>query len=323
MLMNLLSDNQQSTNRQPNILIVDDCLSTAELLKEFLYQASYSRVDCVHSITDARKQLLLDNCPAGVWPAVYDIILLDVLLPDGSGLALCESIREQSRFEGSFVIMITGENSLDSLERAFSTGANDYIRKPVHKAELQARVRAAARLWQSEQKLREMAHSDPLTGLPNRALLIDRLENALKLAERNHQHCGLIYVDLDHFKPLNDRFGHRAGDMALKIVSSRLRTCVRSSDTVARVGGDEFVIVLPVVTHIDEAKTVAQKVVDALSAPVLIDDRCHMLGASVGVALSGELCNTSGLLLEQADRAMYASKVAGRSCFTTADTLRS
>lgn len=163
-----------------------------------------------------------------------------------------------------------------------------------------------------QEAMEAMAFNDNLTGLPNRLLLADRLNQALALADRRGHRVAVGYLDLDGFKPINDQHGHRAGDLLLREVARRLRACVRSNDTVARVGGDEFVLLFTSVDQPSELTQALDRVLDALAQPMRIGGALSVhIGASIGVALYPEDASEPGLLLHLADLAMYEAKRAG------------
>ncbi|WP_107852545.1 diguanylate cyclase domain-containing protein [Oceanimonas marisflavi] len=161
-------------------------------------------------------------------------------------------------------------------------------------------------------KLLEQAHHDPLTGLPSRTLLMDRLEHALDHAGRVRAPVAVLYLDLDGFKPVNDTLGHAAGDVLLQAVAQRLLNCVRTEDTVARLGGDEFVIVLEHLERAGEADMVAGRVLHALQQPFAIAGQPAHISASLGVSLYPQDGTDAGNLLQYADAAMYRDKQEGR-----------
>ncbi|MCM2341464.1 diguanylate cyclase [Rhodoferax sp.] len=166
---------------------------------------------------------------------------------------------------------------------------------------------------EAEDEVKRLAFFDPLTNLPNRRLLADRLHQALVNAKRSQGHAALIFLDLDKFKPVNDRHGHAAGDQLLQAVAHRLRTCVRESDTVARVGGDEFVVLLPHITLAQDALQVAEKMHARLRAPFhLPTGQSVLISSSAGVALYPEHGLDEAALSHHADVAMYTAKAAGR-----------
>ena len=168
---------------------------------------------------------------------------------------------------------------------------------------------------ESEERIKRLAHHDSLTGLPNRNLLNDRITHALARVRRHGGRMGVLYIDLDKFKPVNDTLGHEAGDVVLKEVARRLTGCIRGSDTVARVGGDEFVIVIEEIVKQAEAAAVARKVIDVMSKPIEVADTECLLGASVGVAVFPDDGFTMDEVCKAADIAMYRVKRSGRNAF--------
>ncbi len=170
----------------------------------------------------------------------------------------------------------------------------------------------------SEAAIRHQALHDSLTGLPNRMLLIERLDHALNVNRRLGKILALLYIDLDNFKPVNDQYGHNAGDQVLCEVARRLRTQIRDSDTAARIGGDEFVVLIESTEEVDGIHVVADKLLSALSEPITIkvgarETTCRV-GASIGLTLAPREGADVDTLLQQADRALYAAKAAGKGC---------
>lgn len=177
----------------------------------------------------------------------------------------------------------------------------------------QALAEANVQLRANEKLLQQMVHHDPLTGLANRLLLDDRLNHALSKANRQHSLMGVLLIDLDGFKPVNDSRGHAAGDQLLMMVAERLLACVREADTVARLGGDEFVIVLEDGKDNSHLERIAGTIVHALSEPYpLGQDEAH-ISASIGIAVYPDDGSDAQTLLKHADQAMYAAKAAGRN----------
>jgi diguanylate cyclase (GGDEF)-like protein/PAS domain S-box-containing protein len=166
---------------------------------------------------------------------------------------------------------------------------------------------------QYQEALEHQATHDSLTGLANRSLLNDRIAHAIAMAKRTSRQVAVALLDLDHFKHVNDAYGHTAGDILLREISVRLRRCVRETDTVARLGGDEFVVVLSDLAHPEDAEHVAQKIVEAMTEAILIDDREVYVGASVGLALYPRDGEHGEILLRNADIAMYRVKEHGRN----------
>ena len=159
----------------------------------------------------------------------------------------------------------------------------------------------------TQELIAHMAHHDQLTNLPNRGLLRDRLEQATARVKRGDR-IAVRYIDLDRFKPINDDHGHAIGDLLLKEVARRLRDCVRQTDTVARVGGDEFIVILTGVQEFETVEFVARRILDYVSAPFFCEGRKLKIDASIGIALSPEDGVDPDLLLSKADVAMYAAK---------------
>lgn len=152
------------------------------------------------------------------------------------------------------------------------------------------------------------AHHDALTGLPNRNLFLDRLGQSINHAQRRGTPVGLLFIDLDRFKPVNDTYGHQMGDTLLCLVAGRINECIREEDTVARIGGDEFVVLLPQIHQIDDCEKVAGKILEALRRPFEIDATVVSISASIGIATCLKGNCTAETLLERADRAMYEAK---------------
>ena len=168
----------------------------------------------------------------------------------------------------------------------------------------------------AEEEIRSMAFYDPLTALPNRHLMLERLRKLL--SSRSGKSHALLFIDLDNFKPLNDTYGHETGDLLLKEVARRLSSCVRKSDTVARYGGDEFVVLLEELSEVEQqaaldARLVGEKLLNLVGHPYVLRDKAWRCTASIGVALFGSQRIASSEVVQLADRAMYRSKAAGRN----------
>jgi diguanylate cyclase (GGDEF)-like protein len=170
-------------------------------------------------------------------------------------------------------------------------------------------------LKERQKHLQQLAHFDNLTQLPNRVLYSDRLLQSILQAQRTEQKVAIRFIDLDHFKDINDSVGHRIGDLLLKDVAARLLSIVRISDTVARMGGDEFTILLPNISHRDNANTVADKIVKHLSQPYQLESEELYISASVGVAIFPDDGITVDELLKNADTAMYQAKSNGKNMY--------
>ncbi len=200
----------------------------------------------------------------------------------------------------------------EELERALASSQQESAaaRQQVARlTEANARLTAlAAQREQEVEKMRYSAYHDELTGLPNRTLLLDRLNQALARAKRQHKQLALLLLDLDGFKDVNDRLGHAAGDKLLQRVAERLLSCVRGGDTACRYGGDEFVLLLPEVDDGKHALDVAHKIRARLAKPYVVDDYPIAVTASVGVAVYPVDGMNRSDLIKQADIAMYLAK---------------
>jgi len=165
----------------------------------------------------------------------------------------------------------------------------------------------------AEEHMHNLAHYDPLTGLPNRILLADRLQQAISATRREKSHMALMFIDLDKFKPVNDTLGHHIGDLMLKEVAKRMLECLRESDSAARIGGDEFVVLLPLIEEAADAVAVAEKIRTALNQPFIIAGHSLSISSSIGVAVYPEHGSDEKSLQKNADTAMYYAKEAGRN----------
>ena len=166
---------------------------------------------------------------------------------------------------------------------------------------------------QMEETIRQMAYHDTLTGLPNRVLFQDRLTLALIHSQRKKQKCAILFIDLDRFKAINDTLGHNIGDKLLQGVADRLKRCVRGSDTVSRLGGDEFNVLLQEIDHAAAAVAIAQKIVASVSHPFIINNNTVQITVSIGIAMYPDDGNNVETLLKNADLAMYQAKKRGRN----------
>jgi diguanylate cyclase (GGDEF)-like protein len=247
----------------------------------------------------------------------FDVVLLDLMLPDAQGLGGLERIvRTAPRLP---VVVLTGLGEDKLVARAFETGAQDYLIKGDGDGkELLRAIRHAVRRKASELRRLERARSDPLTGLANREVLIERIHRAKGRADREGRPFALLFLDLDGFKRVNDTGGHPAGDRVLHAIARRLVAVVRKADTVARLGGDEFVLLVEALHASADAAVIARKTLSSLARPVVIDHRAFVVGASIGISVYPDDAHDAGRLLELADAAMYRAKQAGRNRFAFA-----
>lgn len=247
------------------------------------------------------------------WDDVRNRNLLDFIVPSDDRktcadmLDAARSMPEASQHEAVWANTSEGRRILCDWRFAVMPSSSGRMRRLVAMA---IDVTAQREL---EARLNLMAHADPLTGLANRSLFYDRLERALSLAHRHVGHVALIYLDLDDFKEVNDTYGHAAGDMVLRSIAMRLRKLVRESDTVSRIGGDEFVILLQEIESPEAAMIVAHKAEEAARLPIEIRPaRYTQIGASIGVAFSPIHGDNPESLMRAADEAMYRIKHGGK-----------
>ena len=184
---------------------------------------------------------------------------------------------------------------------------------------LQEATLAHEQMVEQEEQIRHMAHHDILTGLPNRALFIDRAEQALALAYRNQRSVAVLFIDLDRFKPINDQYGHDAGDVVLRTIGKRLQDKLRASDTVCRQGGDEFVVLLPDFKQREDLENLAYKLRAAIEEPCEVDGNLLQVSVSIGIAMYPEHGESVEMLIQRADAAMYQAKAnpAKPVCFAS------
>jgi diguanylate cyclase (GGDEF)-like protein len=297
-----------------SILIVDDQEANVRLLEQMLVDAGYR---CITSTRDPHAVCALhrDNH--------YDLILLDLQMPGMDGFQVMDGLKEIETDGYLPVLVITAQP--DHKLRALTAGAKDFISKPFDLVEVKTRIHNMLevrllykQLEQYSRALESQALHDALTGLPNRRLLMDRLSLAIAHARRNTSTMAVMFLDLDGFKQINDTLGHDAGDTLLSMVADRLVAAVREEDTVARMGGDEFVIGLWELSHVDAVAALASKVILAVSQPYRIQGHDVRITASVGVGiypLHGEAAET---LMKRADLALYEAKRAGKNNYCIA-----
>ncbi|WP_372965395.1 diguanylate cyclase domain-containing protein [Marinobacter sp.] len=171
-----------------------------------------------------------------------------------------------------------------------------------------------------QEKIQALAYQDILTALPNRRALDERLQVAIELSERHGRYFGLMFLDLDQFKAVNDTYGHDAGDILLKEVSTRLKHIVRKSDTVARMGGDEFIVLLPEISSVENPKAIAEKIIQSLAEPIILPQGEARVGVSIGIVVACGAGLSGEELIQSADEAMYEAKRRGRNQFFIRDT---
>lgn len=249
-----------------------------------------------------------------------DIILLDYHWGDDSVFRgqVAHDLLCSARAQGCEVpiVVMTDEMEAEVDREAIRAGASDYLIKGRIDSQLLERtIRYAIERKNAELRLAKLAHYDPLTNIPNRILFRDRLQHALQRAERRQQTLTLMYLDLDGFKQVNDKFGHDAGDELLRSCAQRLCDCMRKSDSVARIGGDEFTLLLENAQSTADIARIAEKVIAAISAPHHVGNHQVMAGCSIGIAVYPNAGKDADTLQRNADMAMYQAKQDETSSF--------
>lgn len=296
------------------VLVVDDHPVTCRLLEAQLRREGY-RVLSAANGREALKRLRENFCP---------LVLTDWMMPEMDGLELCRAIRREQWDSYVYLILLTARDSLDDVLMGLEAGADDYLVKPVHPMELLARMRTGRRILALERTLKEhnreiarLAVTDPLTGVYNRRYLMENLSRELTRARRYHRPLGLILCDLDHFKGINDTFGHGVGDEVLQEFTRRVSGQVRQGvDWLARLGGEEFVLVLPE-TGLAGSLALARRLRHQVAATPFVTTAGPVpVTASFGVTAvpDGDAGHLGAeALLAQADAFLYQAKAAGRN----------
>jgi two-component system, cell cycle response regulator len=291
------------------IIVIEDDRDVSLMLRRHLEKAGYA-VRVAASVTAGRELAREEG---------WDIALLDRGLPDGDGLALCRELR--SSYPHSYIIMLTGRDSEEATLEGFASGADDYVGKPAQMDELLARIRAGVRivhlqkaLLATNRRLEEQSLTDPLTSLRNRRAFDEELRGSFELARRYDRPLSLAVIDVDHFKPINDTHGHPAGDAVLRAVAQVLEGGTRQTDFVARIGGEEFAILLPE-TPLFEAMQFGEKIRAAIAtATIRTGDVEHEVTVSIGIACtSHSQIPAAADLFNAADQALYRAKMNGRN----------
>ena len=247
-----------------------------------------------------------------------DLILLDVEMPEHSGFDLCRRLKDDPATAHIPIIFLTGSSDIETKVHGFDLGATDYVTKPFHPAEIRARVRAALRMKRAQDLLTQRAQIDALTGLHNRAHFDELLTGAIVRSTQSGRPLSLVMLDLDHFKSLNDGFGHPFGDLVLQRVGDLLSRSTRPTDTACRYGGEEMAIVL-VDTDVEQAVAIAERIrADIERLELCPRGKVVRVTASLGVAEAStrEAPNEAmqaGLLVGRADEALYLAKHGGRN----------
>lgn len=302
-------------NTDFEILLVEDSRTQALRFQLMLENHGY-HIHVAQNGIEAMNMLLSNH---------FSIVVTDWVMPEMDGSELCRAIRQHDFGGYIYIILLTARDSKTDIIEGLKSGADDYLTKPVDDMELIARLSTAERIIRLEQALRKrnqeialLSITDPLTRIFNRGYINDHLPIAFKRAARYHQPLSIIIADIDHFKVVNDTYGHQAGDKILIKFAAALKETLRTDiDWVARYGGEEFLVTLPE-TDLEGAKTVAERLRE-LTAELSIDtgDKQIKITASFGVATLSQdsdmkMLNTDELI-KTADRCLYEAKEKGRN----------
>ncbi len=290
------------------ILLVEDNPGDARLVKEMLSDSIYCSFDFNHAENISSTINFLNNKD-------FDVLLLDLSLPDSIELNGMKSI--VNLYPDLPIVVFTGIDDEKMAFDAVQNGAQDYLVKGQGGTTMLTRsLRYAIERKRTEQKLLYMSQYDALTRLPNRVLFFDRLNQAIKFTSRTMKKGALMILDLDYFKDVNDTLGHLAGDQLLIELAMRLKSCIRDVDTVSRLGGDEFTIILNEVNNRNDAKIVAKKIKAAIKKPIHIAEQEIIISTSIGIILFHHEDKLSAeTIIKHADMAMYAAKEKCRGSY--------
>jgi diguanylate cyclase (GGDEF)-like protein len=287
------------------ILIADDDPVSLHLLKNFLLKWDYD-VTVATDGTQALRILESDDTPR--------LVVLDWMMPGVDGIQVCQQIRQRSDKPYVYILLLTARSQKKDLLQGLAFGADDYLTKPFDAQELRARLHVGERILNLEDELRFRATHDTLTGISSRGVALEAMTRECARQVREKSSFGIILADLDHFKIVNDTYGHICGDAVLKEAARRIIGCARPYDTVGRYGGEEF---LTVVVSADEciSLALAERMRIAIESQPFATDfgELHMT-ASFGAAASSAASPTDPkALLQLADEALYRAKLKGRN----------
>ena len=301
----------------PEILIVDDVAANRIALRKILRDYDADLVEADSGIEALKNAVNLKNLA---------LILLDVQMPGMDGYEVAEILREEEHTNHIPIIFITAVHRDEShVLKGYTSGAVDYIPKPIDPDILRSKVNIFLKLWKmrakleleierrvdAEKKSYHLARHDELTNLHNRRALMELFAGELNRASRSNTVLKVLMIDLDGFKAVNDNFGHEAGDVTLIEVAARLHTIIRNYDTLARAGGDEFIILMADMHDPLIFKKKIDDIIEKVSAPIAFNNQLIQIGISIGIAeYPGDGCEINELL-RHADKAMYAAKRLG------------
>lgn len=287
-----------------NILIAEDDTTSRLILLATLRKLGHT----VTAVSDGGQALT-------AWlNGEFDLLISDWVMPVLDGLELCRRIRAEPRQKYTYIILLTALAGRGNYLGGMEAGADDFLLKPVDEDLLVARLHVASRIMELHESLRTQAMYDGLTGLWNRNTVLERLQQELNRAERENGSIGLIMADLDHFKQVNDKHGHLAGDMVLREAARRMQVSLRSYDRIGRYGGEEFLVVVPGCT-LEQTRVVAEKMRASVEEmPIITPDGELHVTLSLGVGRQRRTWGeTAAALISSADAALYRAKTGGRN----------
>ena len=288
------------------LLIVDDSPVLRRLLEDVTTRWGYEVTTAVSG------EEALDLFEAG---HEFPLALVDWMLPGIDGPELCRRLRaeETGSDRHAYLILLTARGTPADVVEGLDAGANDFVAKPFDDAELEVRLRVGRRIAELEERLRISALNDPLTGLWNRRASRAFLEREAAKARRDNTSTAVVVIDLDHFKRINDSYGHPVGDEVLRETAKRIRGCLRSYDALARDGGEEFLLILPNTGERD-ALMAAERIRQVIgAAPMSTAAGRVPVTASFGVAVASGIDVDGDALVKAADEGLYRAKKAGRN----------
>jgi two-component system cell cycle response regulator len=293
------------------VLVAEDDAMFRRILQSWLETWGY-RVTLTEDGAQAWKALQQEPPP--------QLLILDWMMPKTDGVELCRKVREQNRSPYQYILLATSKDGKQDLVKGLEAGADDYLTKPFDKSELRARLKACNRILtlqdsqiQAQEQLLFQATHDLLTGVWSRGAILETLRRELERAARSKTATGLLMLDIDHFKTINDTHGHLVGDGVLKQVTQRIVHAIRGYDSVGRYGGEEFLIVLPGCGR-DQIDQGAERVRGAVDdGPLLVDGLTISVTVSIGAAVATGATISDLEILAAADAALYRAKRAGRN----------
>lgn len=287
-----------------SIIIADDDPSILLLLRHILSEDNYD-------VTEARSGMeAIELCRE----FNYDLAIFDLVMPDVDGIAACREVTYQVPNPPP-VLIITSLDDDISVSQSFDAGAIDYITKPINWSVFKQRVKRIVEGEKNRVKVQRLEFHDGLTGLPNRTLLLDRLESATLRAQRHNHMIALMMVDLDNLKLINETLGHNNGDKVIQSVANRLNKAIRNTDTLSRSGGDEFNLIIEDITHLEDVGLMASKFSRAIEHEITLMDQQIHIKASIGISVYPQDGLDIGSLLSHADAALYRAKEQGGNLY--------